>query len=232
VAENQPLILSIETSTNTCSTSIHKGEKLLGFQELHIQQSHSKVLSLMIRDLLNYCGIHLNEVDAVAISEGPGSYTGLRIGASTAKGLCYGMEKPLIAINTLEAMAYRVIANLVSPAVLCPMIDARRMEVYCLIMDQKGQIIQPTAAKIVEKDCFKDLLSSQDVIFFGDGAAKCEGILGNNEHAKFIHGILPSAVGIGQLAYKKFALEEFVDIAYFEPFYLKEFKAGKPRQLI
>src|SRR6478609_5772251 len=142
------LILSLETSTTVCSVAIHRGQNLLASAEVHIEQSHASKLAVLIDDVRKLSGIELKELSAIAISSGPGSYTGLRIGTSTAKGLCYALGIPLISINTLEVLAHQMSEVNVGKAFLCPMIDARRMEVYCLLMDNALNLIQATEAKI------------------------------------------------------------------------------------
>lgn len=201
----------------------------MALHELFIEKSHSELLACLIKDIISYCGITLGQLSAVAISKGPGSYTGLRIGTSTAKGLCFSLDVPLIAINTLEAMTYGIKKFNLREALLCPMLDARRMEVYCSIIDSNFKIIKATYAAIIDENSFKGLLNDREMLFFGDGAAKCEKVLGKDPNARFIHDVRPSASGVGYLATAKFAQGSFEDLAYFEPFYLKDFKAGKPK---
>lgn len=225
-----PLILSIETATSVCSVALHKDGELVGMQELHLQKSHSGYLAVLIKDILHYANYTLKDIEIIALSKGPGSYTGLRIGAATAKGLCYALDIPLLSVNTLEAMAssigkyYRQ-----SDYLLCPMIDARRMEVYCLITDSQMNIIEDTKAVIVDELVFKDYLDLRPVIFFGDGAAKCKDILSTHPNAVFIDDITPSALNIGLSAsgIVKQNRVFYEDLAYFEPFYLKEYQAKK-----
>jgi tRNA threonylcarbamoyladenosine biosynthesis protein TsaB len=222
------LILSIETSTKVCSVALHKNSELLGLKELFIGQSHSSYLTLLIRDLISYCDYKPNDLNAIAVSMGPGSYTGLRIGATAAKGLCYSLEIPLLAVNTLEAMAHHINHYNISSSLICPMIDARRMEVYCLVADQFLNIIEPTTAKIIDEKSFEEYLATQPIIFFGDGALKCKEILGSQKNAKFLENVFPTAASVGLLAEKKFQNQQFEEIAYFEPFYLKDFRITKP----
>src|SRR6188508_2360835 len=139
-----PLILSLETSTTVCSVAIHRGQNLLASAEVHIEQSHASKLAILIEEVRKLAGIELKELSAIAISSGPGSYTGLRIGTSTAKGLCYALNIPLISINTLEVLAHLMSSLNFNNSLLCPMIDARRMEVYCLLTDDKLNVIHPT----------------------------------------------------------------------------------------
>lgn len=223
------LILSIETATRVCSVALHQDSKLLAVQELFIEKSHSGQLTLLIKDILQYCEITFDAIDAVAVSKGPGSYTGLRIGTSTAKGLCFSLDIPLIAINTLEAMAYEMMKYNTEKALLCPMVDARRMEVYCLVKDHDFNTIEATSAKIIDEDSFQELLSERKMILFGDGASKCIPYLGKISNALFVHDVKPSASGVGALAWSKYQHQKFENIAYFEPYYLKDFKVNKPK---
>jgi tRNA threonylcarbamoyladenosine biosynthesis protein TsaB len=172
---------------------------------------------------VNHAGFTLNDLDAIAVAKGPGSYTGLRVGVSSAKGLCYALDKPLIAINTLEAMALQL--NAFYPGyLLCPMIDARRMEVYTAVFDSTNNFVQETQAVIMDENSFQDLLAEHKVVFLGDGAAKCQKLLGNLPNAVFPkREIRPSAITIGELATKAFENQHFEDVATFEPYYLKDF---------
>ncbi len=218
-----PLILSIETSTKVCSVALHRGETLLASSEILIERSHSKFITVLIEQLFTHSGEKTADLDAVAVSKGPGSYTGLRIGVSTAKGLCYALEKPLIAIGTLESMAYEVNRFNSTKALLCPMIDARRMEVYCALYDSALTCVEEVHAKIIEREAFEELLAKQKLLFFGDGSGKCKEFLGTYANAVFIENVFPSAVNIGALALQAFEAKRFEDVAYFEPFYLKDF---------
>lgn len=221
------IILSIETSTPTSSIAIHDAGNLVSSQSIHKSKSHSEYLVPSIKYLCETSGIEVKEISAVAISKGPGSYTGLRIGTSTAKGLCYGLDAKLIAVNTLEAMAYGMRKYFAEEVMLCPMLDARRMEVYCLVMDSDFSLIEKTQAKIIDENAFKGLLQKNKIIFFGNGANKCKEMI-NSANAMFIDDIYPSAVQVGELAWDKHNKNQFEDVAYFEPFYLKDFIAKKP----
>lgn len=226
------LILSIETATAVCSVALHRDGELLGSQALHLQRSHSEYLAVLIKDIVNYAGYELKDLEIIALSKGPGSYTGLRIGTATAKGLCYALDIPLLAINTLEAMAVGVSKYYYdSDTLLCPMIDARRMEVYCLFADSKLNILSGTKAIVVDEFVFKSQLEAQKVIFFGNGANKCEAVLGQYSNAKFIANVYPSAVNIGMAASEMVKRKELTveDLAYFEPYYLKDFQSKKPK---
>ncbi|MTI20763.1 tRNA (adenosine(37)-N6)-threonylcarbamoyltransferase complex dimerization subunit type 1 TsaB [Fulvivirga sp. RKSG066] len=222
------LILSIETATNVCSVAIHKEGKLLANQSLHIAQSHSGLLVPVIQTLLNNCDLQKDQLEAVALSKGPGSYTGLRIGTSTAKGLCQALEIPLIGVNTLEAMAAQVTQFANQADILCPMLDARRMEVYCMLQNKKGETIQETQPVIIEESSFNDLLDSNKMYFFGNGAEKCKAVI-QSKNAVFINDVEPDAITVGRLAYQRYIKNQFEDLAYFNPFYLKDFRVTKPK---
>ncbi len=227
------LILGIETSTKICSVAISDGEKLLAIKEEGGAYSHAEKLTVFITEVLNRTKIELKNIDAIAISKGPGSYTGLRIGVSAAKGLCYGLGIPLIAVDTLKAMAKDPVLIQENPvAFLCPMIDARRMEVYTALYDNKNNKIEPVTAKIIDKNSFAKHLKSNKIIFFGDGAEKCKEILSTHKNALFTTKGLPSAQFINQIAFAKFKHKYFEDVAYFEPYYLKDFITTTPKKLL
>lgn len=228
------LILNLETATTVCSVSLAKDGVLLALKEQNGDYSHAENLTLFIEDVLSQAKIKISEIDAVAISKGPGSYTGLRIGVSTAKGLCYSLDKPLIAIDTLYYLSLSVSNNLKSDisyltSLFCPMIDARRMEVYCALYDLNGNEIKSIAAEIIDEHSFAAQLKEQPIYFFGDGAFKCRTILEQNKNVFFIDDIVPSAKNMIALSEEAFASKRFEDVAYFEPFYLKEFVAGKKK---
>lgn len=225
-------ILSIETATRVCSVALHQDGELIVSQHLHIDKSHSGLLTVLMQNSLQYAGIGMSAINAVAVSAGPGSYTGLRIGASTAKGICYALDTPLIAINTLEAMAFDAARFAPRQALLCPMIDARRMEVYFLLANAQQEVLVPAAPKVIDAQSFGQELEQQPVYFFGDGAAKCRPLLGSHPHARFIEGLVPSAIPIGAMAYQRYLAGQFEDVAYFEPVYLKEFQGSKPKTLV
>jgi len=224
-------ILSLETATSTCSVALHQNEHLLAVQNFHIDKSHSSLLHQLIGDILKYCELDIKELSAVAISSGPGSYTGLRIGTSAAKGICFSLDIPLISVNTLEAMAFGVQRYNFNQALLCPMLDARRMEVYCQIRDFKNHEIMGTQPVIVDEQSFSQLLNNNQVWFFGNGSNKCKDLLrSSSSRAHFIEGIEPNASSIGTLALKKFQENKFENVAYFVPNYLKEFRTTKPKK--
>ncbi len=225
------LILQIETSTTSCSVALAQSGKVLSVRTIDQRNIHAEVITVFIDEIMAGQGLSFQELDAVAVSSGPGSYTGLRIGVSTAKGLCFSLDKPLIAIATLLAMAAGYLSRFQNftedDFLLCPMIDARRMEVYTALFNRDLKQIQPTSAAIIDAESFKEVLVQHKIIFFGDGAAKCKVVLGDQPNAVFIDGFLNDAADLTQLAAEKFKLQAFEDVAYFEPFYLKDFIAGK-----
>ncbi|ELR69557.1 putative molecular chaperone [Fulvivirga imtechensis AK7] len=223
-----PLILSIETATTVCSVALHDNNELLGSQSLFIDKSHSGLLAPSIKSLVEYCGYTINDLSAVAVSEGPGSYTGLRIGVSAAKGLCFSLDIPLIAVSTLEAMARGVNKYNHGQAMLCPMIDARRMEVYCLLVNAQKDIVSETRPVVIDESSFQEQLSVHKILFFGNGATKCKGVI-KSDNAVFIDHVFPDAIHIGAIAAEKFQKSQFENVAYFEPFYLKDFRISQPK---
>jgi tRNA threonylcarbamoyladenosine biosynthesis protein TsaB len=225
------LLLSLDTSTRGCSVALHADGLLLGGYDIYTDRSSSAMLTTLIQNVVADSGYSLQDLDVIAVAKGPGSYTGLRVGVSTAKGLCYAIEKPLIAINTLEAMSLQVRPFYSEDTLFCPMIDARRMEVYAAVFDKQGSIIEPTQAIILNENSFSHLLESHSVIFFGDGAAKCQMLFRNNNNAIFpALEIRPSSQTVGQLAYVAFKEGSFENIASFEPYYLKDFMSPPPRK--
>jgi tRNA threonylcarbamoyladenosine biosynthesis protein TsaB len=227
------LLLSLDTSTSGCSVALHQDGVLLGCYELFTERTSSAMLTTLISNVVEQTGFGLSQLDAIAVAKGPGSYTGLRIGVSTAKGLCFSLDKPLLAVNTLAAMARQIQAFYPATYALCPMIDARRMEVYSAIYDSDGQELQPTSAVIIDEQSFGDWLARGPVVFFGDGAAKCRAVLGEHANAVFLDKlIVPSARTVGDLAASAFAEGRFEDVATFEPFYLKEFMTARPKQAL
>lgn len=227
-----PLILSIETSTTVCSVAITNGSDIVACEKLFLEKSHSNLLTVVIESLLAHSNIKAHELDAIAVSEGPGSYTGLRIGVSTAKGLCYALDKPLIAVQTLKAMAHEVNQFNSEKFLLAPMLDARRMEVYTALFDSELEVIQAVKPLILEESSFSETLAGQKVLYFGDGSDKFRPLVENNVNAAFIPDVSPSAWAVGQLASGKYNENHFEDVAYFEPFYLKEFQATVPKTLL
>lgn len=226
-------ILHIETSTNVCSVAVSEDGQNIFVKEDKKGPSHAVSLGVFVDEALSFIDNHAIPLDAVAVSCGPGSYTGLRIGVSMAKGVCYGRNVPLIGIPTLEVLCVPVLLgqDLPEDALLCPMIDARRMEVYMAVYDRALRTVRPTAAEIVDEHSFEELLNGHPVYFFGNGAAKCkEKIVHPNAH--FLDSIDPLARDMFPLAEKAIAHGDYKDVAYFEPFYLKEFVASQPKKLL
>lgn len=225
------LILSIETSTTVCSVALHENGMIKASNTFYLDKSHSTVLVPSIDTLISRSGYSKTDLLAIALSKGPGSYTGLRIGTSTAKGLCFALDIPLIAVGTLDGLA-RKVAPFTAPDVkLCPMLDARRMEVYTCLLDKNLNLLKDVHPAIIDEMSFKEELDGGKVVFFGNGAHKCRDVI-KHENAIFIDDIEPSAEEIGYLAYTKFQETAFEDVAYFEPFYLKEFRATIPKARI
>ena len=224
------LLLSIDTSIRGCSVAVHNDTGLLAAYDLFTDKSSSAMLTTLMRESVTHAGFELSDIDAIVVAKGPGSYTGLRVGVSTAKGLCYALDKPLIAINTLQAMALQL-APFFPGHLFCPMIDARRMEVYAAVLDDNNAFVQETQAVIMNENSFEDLLADHQIVFFGDGAAKCKPILEKHSNAVFpAIDIKPSAKTVGQLGSIAFQNGQFEDVAAFEPYYLKDFMSPAPRK--
>lgn len=223
------ILLHIETSTNVCSVALSEDEKCIFSRENREGLNHAALLSVFINEAKAVLGER--KPDAVCVSSGPGSYTGLRIGVSTAKGLCYGWEIPLIAIDTLEIMASAALKQLQDPedTLLCPMIDARRMEVYDTFYNADKSVFRPVAADVITDGCFDEILNERPVYFFGNGSTKCKPVLSHPE-AHFLDDIVPLAENMISSGATAFNEKKFVDVAYFEPFYLKEFQATAPKK--
>ena len=219
-------ILNIETSTTNCSVSLSfEGETLVLKEDYDKNYSHAERLHVYIDEVLKQAHIKSSQLDAIAVSKGPGSYTGLRIGVSAAKGLCFSLGKPLIAISTLEALAHQVKTE---EGIIIPMLDARRLEVYSADFDSSYNRLRETQAQVLNEDSFKAFLDEGKVTFIGNGVAKTKELIIHN-NAVFIDGKLPSADQMSQLAYNKYKKNDIEDIAYFEPYYLKDFVALKPK---
>ena len=222
------LILNIETATKNCSVSISRDDKVIALKELNEGKfSHAEKLHSFIQDVVKEVGVEINDLDAIAIGKGPGSYTGLRIGVSAAKGLCYALNKPLISVPTLDIIALQV--PLENNELVVPLLDARRMEVYSAIFDHNYRQIRKTEAEIIDDSSFQSILDKGIVHFAGDGAEKCMELI-KHENARFVREIFPSAREMASIASLKFENGDFEDLAYFEPFYLKDFVAGKPKK--
>ena len=224
-------ILHIETATKVCSCSLSVDGEIVFNKESHEEQSQAKLLGVFTEEAIQYSRKHNIAVHAIAVSSGPGSYTGLRIGVSEAKGLAFGLDAKLIAISTLKLLASIASKQFDTDVLLCPMIDARRMEVYTSVFDSSLNIIEPTTAKIIDKESFQHLLLGHKVAFFGDGAIKCKELI-THPNAIFISDVHPLASGMAHLSLSAYRAHEFEDVAYFEPFYLKDFVATKPKNKV
>ena len=227
-------ILNIETSTNVCSVAVSQDGSCIFNKEDHEGPNHAVILGVFVQEALSFIDSHAIPLDAVAVSCGPGSYTGLRIGLSMAKGICYGRDVKLIAIPTLELMCVPLLLGEKineENALLCPMIDARRMEVYSQFFDRALKEVRSINADIVENNTYDDILAQQPVYFFGNGAEKCHEVL-THHNAHIIEGIVPLAKNMYPLAEKRMANEQFEDLAYFVPFYLKDFFAKEAKKLL
>ncbi len=225
-------ILNLETSTTVCSVSVTGDEKILSLREIADAKSHASLLIPFITEALDEAGIKTHDLSAIAVSKGPGSYTGLRIGVSTAKGLAYALNVPLISVDTLYSMASGFLSRFPEiardpEALFCPMIDARRMEVYTSVYNADLQELRPIKAEIINQDSFGDLLKEQRVHFFGDGALKCKETI-HSASAFFHSEFHPSASFMGKIAFTHFKNSQFENLAYFEPFYLKDFVTTVP----
>ena len=227
-------ILNIETSTDVCSVAISDSGQVIFNKEDHSGPNHAVKLGVYVDEALDFLDSHGLPLEAVAVSCGPGSYTGLRIGVSMAKGICYGRGVKLIAVPTLELMAVPVLLGEhpeEEDALIIPMLDARRMEVYTEVLDRALKVVRPIQADIVDADTYKEYLDKHPVYFFGNGAAKCMETI-NHPNAHLVEGIEPLAKNMAPLAEKRFVEGKFEDVAYFVPFYLKDFVAKMPKKLI
>ncbi len=226
------MILCLETATPVCSVALNDGCCTIALRETEGQNAHSEKITNFIRKVMEVARIDYPQLDAVAVSKGPGSYTGLRIGVSTAKGVCYAADVPLMAVDTLEAMAYgmkeKLGGQIAENDLLIPMIDARRMEVYAAIFDANLNKVEDTAALVIDEHSFEELSQDHHLWLFGDGAPKLTQLFENQPNISVIDGFKPSAAFMRPLAEKALLDKDFVDVAYFEPFYLKDFIAGKP----
>ena len=227
-------ILNIETSTNVCSVALSQDGVCL-HEELDLKgPSHAQVLAGFVKETVSLADSHTIPIDAVAVSKGPGSYTGLRIGVSEAKGVAYGRDAHLLSVPTLKLLTVPILLGhdeLPEDALLCPMIDARRMEVYCALYNRALHEVLPTQALVIDETSFRDQLDQHPIYFMGNGADKCAEVI-KHPNAHFIKGIVPRAKNMVPLAEMAMAREEFEDVAYFEPYYLKEFVATKSKKLL
>ena len=229
-----PCILHIETSTKVCSVALSEDGKLLYHHEDFDGPGHSESVGVYVDEALSFANSHAIPVDAVAVSMGPGSYTGLRIGVSMAKGVCYGRALPLIAVPTLKVLCVPILLgkeDLPEDALLVPMLDARRMEVYSAVYDRALKEVRSIQADVVTAETYKEYLDRGPVFFFGNGAQKCLAVI-QHPNAHFLEGIHPLAKNMFPLAERSMHLKEFQDVAYFEPYYLKEFVAIKSKPLL
>lgn len=226
-------ILNIETATPVCSVTVSNNGEIVFERENTDGPSHASLLGVFVADAMAEVRAKGYTLDAVSVSCGPGSYTGLRIGVSEAKGLCYGLGIPLIAIKTPQIMAQKVMETeeVGKDTLLCPMIDARRMEVYAALYDGNLNVVRDIAADIVDANSYQEYLSKSKVLFFGNGADKCNDAI-QHSNAHFLKGVYPSARYMARLSEEAFAARQFVDTAYFEPFYLKDFVATTPKKNI
>ena len=220
------LVLNIETATTNCSVSLSKdGETLILKEDKDSGYSHAEKLHVYINELFKEANINPKDIDAVAVSKGPGSYTGLRIGVSAAKGLCFALDKPLLAVSTLEILTHQV---KISQGYIVPMLDARRLEVYAAVFDAKFEQYRGIKAEILSKETYSTLFKENKVYFIGSGVEKTKTLV-THSNAIFIEGQLPSANEMAQLSERKYKKRDIEDVAYFEPFYLKDFIAIKPK---
>lgn len=227
------LILNIETATQVCSVSLSVDGETTEIKESHTKNSHAEQLTIFAQQIISDGGYQFKDLDAIAVSKGPGSYTGLRIGVSTAKGLCYSLDKPLISVSTLEAMAVGMISRIdkknLANTLFCPMIDAKRMEVYCALFTNDTSMVREIKAEIIDENSFSKELKNNTIVFGGDGAPKCKEVLSHSNKTVFLDDFFPSSRFMSQIAEQKFIDGNFENVAYFEPFYLKDFIAGIPR---
>ncbi len=233
------ILLNIETTAEVCSVSLSADSALVNMKEDKEGKSHASKLAVFIDEILEEEKLSVSNLDAVSISEGPGSYTGLRIGVSTAKGLCYASGIPLIAVPTLQSLSQGLLMNAVNKVpggikpgdLLVPMIDARRMEVYSAVFDWNNNFVEKANPVILEENPYKDLLKENRVIFFGNGMNKSREIV-KHSNAVFVEGIGFSSANMVPLSEYRYEYKQFEDVAYFEPFYLKDFQTTTPRKKI
>jgi tRNA threonylcarbamoyladenosine biosynthesis protein TsaB len=220
---NLALILNIETSTTNCSVTLAENGKELVSCAINDGYKHSERLMTFVNQVFVESQKKFSDLDAIAISEGPGSYTGLRIGVSAAKGISYALDKPLIAINSLEIMASAVCLNHPGYDLFIPMIDARRMEVYTAVYSNDLVVVDRLSAMIIDENAFRDIAETEKVIYFGDGADKCEHIFNARKNFNLLKAIMPTSLDMASLSFKKYQMNIFESVAYFEPNYLKDF---------
>lgn len=218
-----PLILNIETATTLCSVSIAKAGKVIAIKEINDGYTHAENLHVFIQEVLKQADKTTKDLNAIAVGGGPGSYTGLRIGISAAKGLAFALQIPLISVNTLQILTAQAIHKSESDVLFCPMLDARRMEVYTAIYDSNLNAIKETSPQIISAEDLSFFNTGKSICFFGDGMPKCKDILKQIPQSSFIDNITPSSLALAELSYQKHKNGQFEDVAYFEPNYLKNF---------
>jgi len=228
------LLLSLETSTQSCSVALHDDGVWVASKVIETPRSAASQLAVIIDQVFQTSNRKPKELEGVIVAAGPGSYTGLRIGVATAKGLCYALNIPIVSINTLELMAFQfleldAVKNTIlnNNAILCPMLDARRMEVYCALLDHNLKYREQVQAKVIDEESFNTDLETGPIFFFGDGADKCKDII-MHPNAHFSSGLIPLASSLGIIGYKKWKEGAYEDLVSFEPFYLKDFLIKKP----
>ena len=233
-----PLILNIETTGTNCSVALSKDTAIQNIKEDKEGRAHASRLAVFIDEILKEEQLAVKDLDAVSISKGPGSYTGLRIGVSTAKGLCYGSGVPLVSVHTLQALNQYLLDHMADYGIstsddpyLVPMIDARRMEVYTAVFDRDNRFVRDVKAEIIDEKSFEGMLGQHKMVFFGNGAAKCKEVI-RHDNALFLDNLELSAKNMVSLSEKQFLNKQFEDVAYFEPFYLKDFQATTPKKPI
>lgn len=225
-------ILCIDTATDICSVALAENGVVTAFIDSEKERSHAKMLAVFIDELLKRTSTTIADLDAIGISMGPGSYTGLRIGVSTAKGLCYGANKPLLAISTLKAMCYGIDRHFIENQkdyYYCPMIDARRMEVYTCLYNKEYRNVTEIHALVVDNESLRNYLDEKPILFFGSGSEKLTSVI-VHQNALFYNGYNHSSCHMAQIAEEKYSQKQFEDVAYFEPFYLKDFVATVPKK--
>lgn len=225
------LLLSLESSTQVCSVALHQHGKLISHRQIQEPRKAASLLAVGIQQVLAESKVSAAELQGVVVTSGPGSFTGLRIGVATAKGICLALNIPLMAINTLDLLAWQASIALESSITgdefLCPMLDARRMEVYCKLVDAQRQTVEITQALIIDEETFKEQLNTRVIYFFGEGAGKCQAVI-KHPNARFLDGLVPQAKDLGVLGFSKWEHSYFEDVITFEPFYLKDFLIRKP----
>lgn len=228
------LLLSLETSAQCCSVALHDDGVLVTSKVIETSRSAASQLAVMIDEVFHTSNNRPLDLKGVIVAAGPGSYTGLRIGVATAKGLCYALNIPIVSVNTLELMAYQFLEMEslkndlhINNAIMCPMLDARRMEVYCALLDQNMNYIVRVQAKVIDDESFKGIIESIPIFFFGEGADKCKAVI-KHTNAYFFSGVVPLASSLGVIGYKKWKDGAHEDVVSFEPLYLKDFLIKKP----